>query len=74
MAGAGEEAEVVALARGLRAREELRDEGYMCYDRELLEAGTRRGPVRGRYPQINETAPILSDVQLSFVEKYFFAG
>lgn len=43
MAGAGEEAEVVAFARGLRAREELRDEGYMCDHRELLEADARPG-------------------------------
>ena len=47
MAEAGEEAEVVALARGLRAREELCDEGYMCYDREVLEADARPGaPLR----------------------------
>ena len=47
MAGASEEAEVVAFARGLRAREELCDERYMCYDREVLEADARPGgPLR----------------------------
>ncbi len=41
MAEASEEAEVALFARGLRAREELCDEGYMCYYREVLEADAR---------------------------------
>lgn len=47
MAGASEEAEVAAFARGLRDREELCDEGFMCYDREVLGADARpAAPVR----------------------------
>ncbi len=55
---------VAAIARGLRAREELCDEGYMCYYREVLEADTRpraRPRARAGHGAISRCRPHYGD-------------